>query len=256
MIVVDHASCVFRHASGKDVRALDDINVAIGEGEFVCLLGQSGHGKSTLLRSLAGLNKLTSGNILVEGVPVAGPGKSRAMVFQEDTVFPWMTVIENVEFGLRCQGITPAKRRETAMEWLSAVGLANSAGSWPKELSGGMRKRVAIASVFATGASILLMDEPFGALDYVTRMHLQDLLIDMWQKTKRTIIFVTHDIEEALVLANRLLIVSGGQVVEDIALNLPRPRDEVVRASPPALDVTRSILTRLGLKHKQRETHV
>ncbi len=248
MISINHACCTFRHASGASVRALNDVSITIGEGEFVCLLGQSGHGKSTLLRSLAGLNHLTSGSILIDGTPVSGPGRSRAMVFQEDTVFPWMKVHENVEFGMKCQGIEAAQRRASANEWLAAVGLTGSGESWPKELSGGMRKRVAIASVFATGAPILLMDEPFGALDYVTRMSLQELLIDMWQRTKRTIVFVTHDIEEALVLADRLLVLSNGAVVDDIALDLPRPRDEVVRASPRAVSVTRSVLHHLGLK--------
>ncbi len=248
MIEINHACCTFRHASGSSVIALNDVSIKIGEGEFVCLLGQSGHGKSTLLRSLAGLNQLTSGKILINRSAVSGPGKSRAMVFQEDTVFPWMKVHENVEFGMKCQGIEPPQRRAAASEWLDAVGLSGSAQSWPKELSGGMRKRVAIASVFATGAPILLMDEPFGALDYVTRMSLQELLIDMWQRTKRTIVFVTHDIEEALVLADRLLVLSNGIIVDDIALDLPRPRDEVVRASPQAVSVTRSILGHLGMK--------
>jgi NitT/TauT family transport system ATP-binding protein len=248
VIQIKHASCHFRHASGSILTALNDVDTTIADGEFVCLLGQSGHGKSTLLRSLAGLNRLSSGSIAVDGQEVVQPGGSRAMVFQDDTVFPWMRVQENVEFGMKCQGLGSSERRQAAETWLSAVGLVGSARSWPKELSGGMRKRVAIASVFATGAPILLMDEPFGALDYVTRTHLQDLLIDMWKTTRRTIVFVTHDIEEALVLANRLIILKHGEIRDDIQLTLPRPRDEVVRASTEAVSVTRTILQHLGLK--------
>lgn len=256
MISIEHASCTFRHASGQEVRALDDVDIVVNEGEFVCLLGPSGHGKSTLLRSLAGLNGLSEGTIRVNGKPVQGPGVERGMVFQEDTVFPWMRVGENVQFGLKCQGVGVAERSRRAAEWLSSVGLAHVARSWPKELSGGMRKRVAVASVFATGAPILLMDEPFGALDYVTRTSLQNLLLDMWARTRRTIVFVTHDIEEALVLAERIIVMRHGRVAEQIAVGLPRPRDEAVRALPEAVRITSTILGHLGLKHRPAATLV
>jgi NitT/TauT family transport system ATP-binding protein len=246
-VSVEHASCLFNHASGAVVQALDDVSLAMAPGEFVCLLGRSGHGKSTLLRSIAGLNALTGGRITVGGDPVEGPSAERGMVFQEDTVFPWMRVQENVEFGLRAQGKMPAPRAETARRWLEAVGLKGFTHSWPRELSGGMRKRVAIATVFASGAPVLLMDEPFGALDYVTRIDLQRLLIDLWQQTHRTIVFVTHDVEEALVLAERIVVMDSGRVVDDLSVPLPRPRDEEVRAQPAALEITRTVLRDLGL---------
>lgn len=245
LIEIHKASCRFDHASGRVVHALNEIDLTIGRGEFVCLLGRSGHGKSTLLRSLAGLNRLTSGGIRVEGELVAGPSSQRGMVFQEDTVFPWMTVLENVEFGLKCQGLPAAERTQIARHWLAAVGLVAFENSWPKELSGGMRKRVAIAAAFAGGAPILLMDEPFGALDYVTRMDLQNLLLDLWQRTQTTIVFVTHDLEEALVLAERILVFSAGRVVEDMAVDLARPRNEEVRARAEAVAITKTILRRL-----------
>jgi NitT/TauT family transport system ATP-binding protein len=246
-IRVEQACCTFSHGSGAVVRALADVSLDIAPGAFICLLGRSGHGKSTLLRSLAGLNPLTAGRITVGGAPIEGPSAERGMVFQEDTVFPWMRVRENVEFGLRAQGEMPARRAEAASRWLAAVGLDGFARAWPRELSGGMRKRVAIATVFASGAPILLMDEPFGALDYVTRMDLQNLLIDLWRRTRRTIVFVTHDIEEALVLAERIVVLDHGRVVNDLAVDLARPRDEEVRAQPAALAITKAVLRDLGL---------
>jgi NitT/TauT family transport system ATP-binding protein len=246
-IRVEHASCTFSHASGAVVQALSDVSLDIAPGAFLCLLGRSGHGKSTLLRSLAGLNVLTAGQVAVGGAPVEGPSAERGMVFQEDTVFPWMRVQENVEFGLRAQGKLPGQRRKTAEQWLAAVGLEGFAQSWPRELSGGMRKRVGIATVFASGAPILLMDEPFGALDYVTRIDLQNLLIDLWLRTRRTIVFVTHDIEEALVLAERIIVLDRGRVVDDLPVPLPRPRDAEVRAQPVAVEITKTVLRHLGL---------
>lgn len=248
LISVEDATCRFEHRSGRIVLALDHVTLRIDEGDFVCLLGRSGHGKSTLLRSLSGLNPLTSGAILIDNEPITGPGADRGMVFQEDTVFPWMRVYDNVAFGLRAQGKRGREVDETVSQWLDAVGLSEFAGSWPKELSGGMRKRVAIASVFASGGPILLMDEPFGALDYVTRMDLQNFLIDLWQRTGRTIVFVTHDIEEALVLGERIVVMRDGRIVDDIAVNLPRPRDEDVRATPDAIAITKTVIRHLGLE--------
>ncbi len=242
MIAVEHAGCVFRHERGTVVKALDDVSLEIGNGEFLCLLGRSGHGKSTLLRSLAGLNSLTAGSIKVDGSLIAGPSADRSMVFQDDTVFPWMTVEENVAFGLKMQGKSRVEQRQEAGHWLSLVGLSHNLHSWPKELSGGMRKRVAIAAAFATGAPTLLMDEPFGALDYVTRMDLQNLLLRLWSETGRTIVFVTHDIEEALVLASRIVMIRRGRVGEDTPVDLPRPRDAEVRALPEGVRLTKTIL--------------
>jgi NitT/TauT family transport system ATP-binding protein len=247
MISIRNAQCTFRHTSGQLVEALRGVSVEIKPGEFVCVVGRSGHGKSTLLRALAGLNPLSSGEILVNGKKVSGPSPERGMVFQEDTVFPWMRVHDNVAFGLRALGRCRAEVSTTVNEWLEAVRLQDFEHSWPKELSGGMRKRVAIATAFATGADILLMDEPFGSLDYVTRLTLHSLLIDLWKRTGRTIVFVTHDIEEALILGDRILLIRKGRLVEDIVVNLPRPRNEEERASAEAVAITKAIHRNLGL---------
>jgi NitT/TauT family transport system ATP-binding protein len=237
----------FRHADGRQIAALQGVNLAIPKGQFVCIVGRSGGGKSTLVRALAGLISPTVGSVLVDGTAVTGPGAARAMVFQEDTVFPWLRVHDNVEFGLRAKGMPKASRAERARSWLAAVGLADVGGAWPKELSGGMRKRVALATVFATGAGILLMDEPFGALDFVTRATLHDVLLDLWHRTGNTIVFVTHDIEEALVLGDRILVVSEGRILDDLACDLPRPRGEDERTSPRAVTLTKTIIRHLGL---------
>jgi len=247
MIEIRNARCTFRHTSGRLVEALRGVTLTIADGEFVCLVGRSGHGKSTLLRALAGLTPLSGGEIVVDGERVNGPSAERGMVFQEDTVFPWMRVADNVAFGIRSLSRRDAEMKRLVEEWLAAVKLADFAQSWPKELSGGMRKRVAIATVFATGAKILLMDEPFGALDYVTRLTLHSLLLDLWARTGRTIVFVTHDIEEALILGDRILVMSEGRLTDDIRVNLRRPRDEEERASPEAVAVTKAIFRELGL---------
>lgn len=237
----------YRHADGRRLTALHHIDLSIPRGQFVCIVGKSGGGKSTLVRVLAGLARPTAGEVLVDGEVVTGPSEHRAMVFQEDTVFPWLRVRDNVEFGLRARGVARAERQHYVRTWLEAVGLAEASGSWPRELSGGMRKRVALATVFATGASILMMDEPFGALDFVTRATLQGVLLDLWRRTGTTIVFVTHDIEEALVLGDRILVVSDGRILDDIACDLPRPRGEDERVSPRAVAITRAIIGQLGL---------
>lgn len=246
-IQISNVSCTFQHGSGQHVQALKNVSLEILPGDFVCLVGRSGHGKSTLLRAIAGLNPLSEGRIYVGNEVIQKPSAQRGMVFQEDTVFPWMKVRDNVEFGLKAQGMSSRESTQIASEWLDAVGLADFSGSFPKELSGGMRKRVAIAAVFATGAEILLMDEPFGALDYVTRLSLHQLLLDLWQKTKRTIVFVTHDIEEALILANRIVVMSHGSVADILSVSLPRPRTEEIRASHDAVLLTKTIMKHLGL---------
>jgi NitT/TauT family transport system ATP-binding protein len=246
-IEVRNARCRFRHVSGNIIDALDGVDVTIEPGEFVCLVGRSGHGKSTLLRAIAGLTPLSSGSVHVGDAEVHGPSVERSMVFQEDTVFPWMRVIENVAFGPKNKGLSAAQATGIAREWLERVHLSDFAASWPRELSGGMRKRVAIATVFATEAPLLLMDEPFGALDYVTRLSLYGLLTELWSRTGRTIVFVTHDIEEALILADRILVIKDGGIADDLRVSLPRPRDEDLRASPEAVAITKAITRHLGL---------
>ena len=242
----ENVNCVFEHQSGRLVRALEGVSFDVSEGEFVAVVGRSGHGKSTLLRVLAGLQPTTEGRVTVGGNDVRGPGLERSMVFQQDTVFPWMSVRENVEFGPRSQGVGKAERRQISVRWLKAVELDDFAESWPRELSGGMRKRVALASVLATGSEVWLMDEPFGSLDYFTRRTLHGLLLELWEKTQKTVFFVTHDIEEALILADRLLLIRDGRIVQDLAISLPRPRDEDVRASDEAVSLTKAIIENLG----------
>jgi NitT/TauT family transport system ATP-binding protein len=246
-ILIRDAWRVFEHVSGRKIEALREVTLQIPAGQFVCIVGRSGHGKSTFLRALGGLVPLTKGEVFVDGVPVDGPSAERGMVFQDETVFPWMRVRANVEFGLRAQGTSAAERARIAYDWLRRVGLSDFVDAWPRELSGGMRRRVALATVFAGGAPILLMDEPFGALDYVTRLSLHRLLLDLWRNTARTIVFVTHDIEEALILADRILVIMAGRVVEDLPVALPRPRDEEVRARPEAVGMIKTIMHHLGL---------
>lgn len=245
-VLFDNVRCVFEHQSGRLVNALDGVSFEVPDGQLVAVVGRSGHGKSTLLRVLAGLQPTTGGVVKVGSKAVEGPGVERSMVFQQDTVFPWMSVRDNVEFGLKAQGMAKDRRREVSDRWLKAVQLEDFAGSWPRELSGGMRKRVALASVLATGSAVWLMDEPFGSLDYFTRRTLHDLLLELWAENRKTVFFVTHDIEEALILADRVLLIRDGKIVEDLDVPLPRPRDEDVRASQAAVQLTKAIIENLG----------
>jgi NitT/TauT family transport system ATP-binding protein len=244
-------SCTFQHRKGTVVEALRDITVTVPSGQFVCVVGRSGHGKSTLLRTLAGLQQPSAGQVLVAGRAVHGPGNDRGMVFQQDTVFPWMHVRDNVEYGLRARGVPRAQRRKISDRWLAAVQLQEFADSWPRELSGGMRKRVAFAAVLAAGADVWLMDEPFGSLDYFTRRALHELVLDVWDETRKTVFFVTHDIEEALILADRILLLANGQLVDDLQVTLPRPRDEEVRANKEAVALTKTVLGHLGFGEEE-----
>jgi ABC-type nitrate/sulfonate/bicarbonate transport system ATPase subunit len=246
IVRVDSVRCVFQHRDGSTVHALRGLSFDVPPGQFVCILGRSGGGKTTLLRALAGLQQVTGGAVVVAGKPVEGPGSDRPMVFQQDTVFPWMHVRDNVEFSLRVKGVSRRERRAISDRWLDAVGLSAFAASWPRELSGGMRKRVALAAVLASGANVWLMDEPFGSLDYFTRRGLHDVLLHLWHDEPKTVFFVTHDIEESLILADRILVIDRGLLVADLTVDLPRPRTEDVRASPTAVHLTTTVLERLG----------
>jgi ABC-type nitrate/sulfonate/bicarbonate transport system ATPase subunit len=215
-------------ADGGDVLALDDIGAAIREGEFVCLLGPSGCGKSTLLRIIAGLIPATRGRVLIDGKPVAGCGPDRAFVFQDYALFPWMTVQDNVAFGLAARGVAIEEQRRKALELLKVVGLAQFAAKYPHHLSGGMKQRVSIARALVVEPQILLMDEPFGALDAQTRSVMQDELLRIWASYRKTVIFVTHSISEALLLADTVLLMTArpGRVKRTLKVDVPRPRDE------------------------------
>jgi len=249
----DSVCCDFEHRGGSTVHALDGVSFDVDPGQFVCILGRSGHGKTTLLRALAGLQPVSSGTVLVRDQAVVGPDSNRPMVFQQDTVFPWMHVRANVEFALKVKGMRKAERRAISNRWLEAIGMSGFAESWPRELSGGMRKRVALAAVLASDADVWLMDEPFGSLDYFTRRGLHEVLLDLWTEAGKTVFFVTHDIEESLILADRILVVSQGRLVEDIAVDLPRPRTEEIRASERAVTITRTILDRLGVERRSTQ---
>ena len=225
-IVIDNVSKVF-DGDGRRMVALQDIDLEIPRGQFVCLLGPSGCGKSTLLNAIAGFAPPTSGRIVADGVPVAGPGPERGMVFQEYALFPWMTVEQNVGFGLEIKGMARAQIVERVAGLLKLLSLEDFAKRYPKDLSGGMRQRVAIARVLALDSPILLMDEPFGALDALTRRNLQDELLRLWAELKKTVIFVTHSIEEAIYLADRIVVMTyrPGTIKRDMLVELPRLRD-------------------------------
>jgi NitT/TauT family transport system ATP-binding protein len=201
---------------------------------------------------LAGLLPPTEGRMEVNGRPVSAPGPERGMVFQKDAVFPWMRVIDNVEYGLKCRGVPATERHAIATHYLERVGLAHVARAWPRELSGGMLKRVAVATVFANGASVLMLDEPFGALDYVTRHQLHDVLLDLWgesgNRSRRTVLFVTHDVDEALSLADRILVLRDGRQVDDLDVAAARPRTTDSLLLPEMVRIKHTLLAHLGLE--------
>jgi NitT/TauT family transport system ATP-binding protein len=224
-IAAQDVSMVFA-TRGAPVRALDDVTVEVPDGHFVCIVGASGCGKSTLLNIMAGLVRPTSGTIEVGGSPVEGPGADRGMVFQSYTLFPWLRVRENIEFGPSLKGVPAQQRRRIAAELLEEMGLTEFARAYPSELSGGMKQRVAIARALANDPAVLLMDEPFGALDALTRAGAQRFLTQVWEQHRRTIVFVTHDIDEAIYLGDTVFVMSPrpGRVKEIVPVDIPRPR--------------------------------
>lgn len=238
----------FLRADGSAVVALRHVCLEVFPGEFLCILGRSGHGKTTLLNIVAGLLRAQHGELRVMDRLVTGPGTDRGVIFQQDAVFPWMRVEENVAFGLRFRNITKRERLEIAREHLALVGLSSVARAWPRELSGGMRARVAIAAVFANDPPILLADEPFGALDYVTRRQLQAVLRDLWRRTGKTVLFVTHDVDEAMMLGTRVIVVKNGGIAEDRIIDLPMPRSDDDIATPEGLALKHLFLHHIGLE--------
>jgi NitT/TauT family transport system ATP-binding protein len=244
-VALDSISLSYKTTSGERLLALDNISLEVKPGEFLCIVGPSGCGKSTLLHLIAGLNPQTSGKVLVDGAPVSGPGTDRILIFQELGLFPWLTVGGNVEFGMKMKNVPKAEREEKVQYYLRLVHLSKFRDSYIHQLSGGMRQRVALARALATEPDVLLMDEPFAALDAQTRDLLHDELERIWAETGRTIIFVTHNVREAVRLGDRvaLLTFRPGRVKQEFSVSLPRPRQmeqtDVLRTARDILDCLR-----------------
>jgi NitT/TauT family transport system ATP-binding protein len=210
--------------AGSHVNAVQDVSLEVPEGEFVSLVGPSGCGKSTILNMIAGFIPSSSGEILLDGRTVKGPGPDRGVVFQSFALFPWKSVLDNVAFGLKMRGMRKEERDRKAREYLELVGLSHTADRYPNELSGGMQQRVGVARALANDPDVLLMDEPFASVDAQTRMTLQEELTRIWQERRPTIIFITHDVSEAVFLANRVVVLSNGRLLDQLDIPLPRPR--------------------------------
>jgi ABC-type nitrate/sulfonate/bicarbonate transport system ATPase subunit len=231
MIDIRRVEKRFSARDGTETTVLHDIDLSIAPNEFVCIVGRSGCGKTTLLNILAGLDKASGGEVRIAGERVEGPGQGQGVVFQQHALFPWLTALENVAFGARSLPIGKPAKIERARELLQLVGLEASAGQYPREMSGGMQQRVAIARALALDPEILLMDEPFGALDELTRIEMQQELLRIWDARKKTVVFITHSISEALMLADRVVLLAPhpGRVARDIHVDLERPRSRTDR---------------------------
>ncbi|MBZ9709177.1 ABC transporter ATP-binding protein [Mesorhizobium sp. ESP7-2] len=239
-----------RYGDANGVLALDDVSLKVAKNEFCVIVGPSGCGKSSLLYLAAGLNDATSGSIKVDGREVIEPGPDRGMVFQSYTLFPWLTVRANIEYGPKRKGLPARRRKQIVDQYLDEVSLAPFADHYPAQLSGGMKQRVAIARALANDPAVLLMDEPFGALDSQTRGTMQKLLLRVWERQQKTVLFVTHDIDEALVLGDRVLVMTArpGKIKAEIKVDIPRPRSMDVILEPEFIALKRRIL---GLLHDE-----
>jgi ABC-type nitrate/sulfonate/bicarbonate transport system ATPase subunit len=234
-LLVDGVARVFpNRRGGAPTVALQPIDLTVAENDFITLLGPSGCGKSTLLRIVAGLDQPSAGRVLLAGRAVTGPGADRGMVFQSYTLFPWLTVADNIAFGLRERGVPRSERLDIVAAYVAKVGLSGFEGHYPKQLSGGMQQRTAIARALANDPEILLLDEPFGALDNQTRALMQELLLGIWERERKTVLFVTHDIEEAIFLASRVVVMTArpGRIKAEVAVDLPHPRHYTMKTSP------------------------
>lgn len=231
----------FPRDDGSDLTVLDHLDIDVQDKEFVCILGSSGCGKTTLLRLIAGLDEVRSGKIVLDGEEIRGPSPNIGFVFQEYSLFPWRTVIDNIAFGLEMKGVPKEERYRVAEHYLKLVNLTQFRESYPSGLSGGMRQRVAVARALALDPVLLLMDEPFGALDAQTRNMLQKELLEIWEKTKKTILFITHSVDEAVYLSDRIIVLTPrpGRVCKIVPIDLPRPRD---RTSVAFAEVRREVL--------------
>ena len=254
---IQNLSKVYR-SDGHELVAIDEINLTIRNKEFATILGPSGCGKSTLLRIVAGLMKPTRGVVRLDGNAIGGPGRDRGMVFQSYTLFPWLTVLENIQFGLGVSGVPKAEQEKIATAFVEKVGLRGFERAYPRALSGGMKQRVAIARALANNPAILLLDEPFGALDAQTRSLMQELLTQVWEDLHKTILFVTHDVEEAIFLSDRVFIMTArpGRIKAEIDIPLERPRSYELKATETFLALKRQALTLIreeAIKATQRQ---
>ncbi|MDN4143744.1 ABC transporter ATP-binding protein [Pseudomonas tohonis] len=249
---VENVCLRYQSPGGTTFAALENVSLSVPDQQFAVLVGPSGCGKSSLLYLTAGLAEPTSGEIYVGGKRVDGPGTDRGMVFQGYTLFPWLNVRENIEFGLKRKGMPKGERQEIVDFYLAEVGLAPFAGHYPKQLSGGMMQRVAIARALANDPQILLMDEPFGALDSQTRMQMQKLLLRVWEHSKKTVVFVTHDIDEAILLGDRIYVMGAlpGHIKRELDVPIPRPRELDMVMDRAFIEMKREIL---GLLHDDLE---
>ena len=241
-VKIDQVAKIFQGRSGETV-ALNGVSLEIDENEFVSVVGPSGCGKSTLLNIIAGLDVPTSGHVYVDGVEVNGTSPERGVVFQQYALFPWLSVKKNIAFGLKYRGLNREEVEKETQKYMEMVGLAGFAKAYPKELSGGMKQRVAIARAYAMAPKVLLMDEPFGALDAQTRVQLQSELLGTWEKEKKTCFFITHDVEEAAILAQRVVIMSArpGRIKEIVQNDIPYPRTQETKMSPRFLELKNHI---------------
>ena len=247
VLVVKNLSTVFANGNGG-LRALDNISFSVYSEEFVCVLGPSGCGKTTLLRAIAGLLPPSGGEICYDGDPLTGPRRGVGFVFQKANLMPWRTVLENISLPLELQGVSFDKRRERSQELVELVGLHGFENTLPRDLSGGMAQRVAIARALVHNPDVLLMDEPFGGLDALTRERMGTELLRIWQRQRKTVVMVTHSISEALLLADRVLVLTRrpGRLRLDLAVTLPRPRDEEIRYVPEFTRLARQLRSSIG----------
>ena len=254
---IQGVSRTFTSEKGKSTQALLLVDFDVKENDFVTILGPSGCGKSTMLRIVAGLDHPTSGRVLLDGRPVEGPGADRGMVFQSYTLFPWLTIEQNIRFGLRERGMPESQQKERAQYFIAKVGLRGFEQHFPKQLSGGMQQRTAIARALANDPKILLMDEPFGALDNQTRVLMQELLLGIWEAERKTVMFVTHDIDEAIFMANRVAVFSArpGRIKSEIAVNLPHPRHYTIKTSPEFMDLKARLTEEIRAESMAAEAH-
>ena len=257
LLSIQGVSRTFVSPKGQTTQALLPVDFDVAENDFVTILGPSGCGKSTMLRIVAGLDHPTSGRVLLGGRPVEGPGADRGMVFQSYTLFPWLTIEQNIRFGLRERGMPESQQKERAQYFIAKVGLRGFEQHFPKQLSGGMQQRTAIARALANDPKILLMDEPFGALDNQTRVLMQELLLGIWEAERKTVMFVTHDIDEAIFMANRVAVFSArpGRIKSEIAVNLPHPRHYTIKTSPEFMDLKARLTEEIRAESMAAEAH-